>query len=68
LSQWKVFAAAKLFVSADLTPLEQQRRSEIIKVMKDYWNVDRIKQSQFVRDCLKCSIDNSDRFCVLTYE
>jgi hypothetical protein len=45
ISQWKVFATNHMFVNADLTPLEQSRRNEVITIMKQYWNVPKIKSS-----------------------
>ena len=57
-----------MFVNTDLTPLEQSRQNEVISVMKKYWNVQKIKTYQLIRDCLKCAIDGNNTFCVLTYE
>jgi hypothetical protein len=52
----------------DLTPLEQERKKEITKLLKDYWGVNKIPNGRFIRDCIKCTLDNNNRMMVCNLE
>ena len=46
-----------MFVGPDLTPNEQLRKGEILKILKQYWQCEKIPQSQFIRDNIKVYMD-----------
>ena len=59
--QFKLFTDNKIYASHDLTPLEQERKKAIMVLLKGHWNVQKIPAGRFIRDCIKCCIDNNQR-------
>jgi hypothetical protein len=57
-----------VYASPDLTPLEQERKKEITRILKAEWGVAKIPNGRFVRDCIKCTIDNENKMAVCNLE